>query len=202
PAGTAHSGSWYAANGASVTFPYGTFTWGPGVALFGSIVDRGANISAGDVQGSSATLSVTGGTFSVGGPIASSVQNLSISGGTLAGGGEFDVPGSLTWTGGTMSGSGETVLAAGATGTIDPGANSSVYLSGRTLLNQGTLTQNTGQLYGYSGTGAVLDNAGTFNLNAEDASFTGGLGNYDGASLVNTGSVQKTTGTGRTEIDW
>ncbi|MFI5004531.1 MAG: DUF6531 domain-containing protein, partial [Solirubrobacterales bacterium] len=117
---------------------------------------------------------------------ASSAHSLTLSGGTLEGAGALDVSSSFSWTGGTMSGSGSTVLISGASGSLASGG--SVFLSGRLLVNESTFTFSEGQLW--MSEGGKLENAGTFNANAESGVRTG-----SGESvIVNTGTFQKTAG--------
>jgi antigen 43 len=73
------------------------------------------------------TLQISGGSLeltSTGAP--SAVGTLALSGGSLSGPAAVDVVNSLNWTGGMMTGSGSTSLLAPATGTIDPGSESSL----------------------------------------------------------------------------
>ena len=110
----------------------------------------------------SGQLILAGGTLEVtGSGEASSVASLKVTGGTLSGGGNLGVTGTFEWTEGTLSGSGETVLAATATGTINPFA--SVSLDERELVNEGSLNWYSGALSASGG--AVISNQGTFYAN-------------------------------------
>ncbi len=123
----------------------------------------------------------------------SSLHGLSLSGGTLTGTATVDVSGSLTWEGGGMEGSGSTVIDAGATASL-----SNVYIEGsRVVVNEGTATYGS-NTFTMSESG-VFDNAGTFKANAEGSPpvFRVRTGT---PKIVNTGLLEKTTGSGTTEI--
>jgi len=129
---------------------------------------------------------------------ASSVKSLTMEyGAKLTGAATLDLSGTLSWTGESkMSGTGSTVLGSGATGTIETTA----HLSSRTLVNEGTLTLASGSLGMFEG--AVLKNSGTFDENAQEFS---GLYVEEGKGVaplfVNTGTFQKTEGTGESYVE-
>ena len=141
------SGSWYATGGSTVIeFAGGSFTWGSAISISGSIVDSGATISAGDVQGSGEVdLQLTGGLLTLNGPSVSHVSELQVlhPRGKLAGAGNLNVSSSFLWNEGTMEGSGETVLEEKATGTIE---DSNLYLVGRRFVNKGQVSWTSGAL--------------------------------------------------------
>jgi RHS repeat-associated protein len=93
-----------------------------------------------------------------------------------------------------MLGSGSTVVRPGVAGTIKGG----VILAQRTLVNEGTLTFAEG--YILMREGALLNNVGTFNANSEGV---GIATEGEGATplIVNAGTFQKTTGTGKTIVE-
>ena len=138
--------------------------------------------------------------------------------GMLLGSGQLTVTGSMTWTGGELRGSGSTVIAPGATLSIDGAA--ALTLVERTLTNQGTVTfagtewvrlydgatisnevdalfeaQSDADLDHYSGDVSTFANAGTYRK-------SGGMGtslvamafNNTGTMDVQTGTVQLTMG--------
>ena len=212
------AGGWSAASGASIAFgtsylSSGAFKLGSGVSMSGDIDINGATVSAGSVTGS-ADLSISSGSFALTDTgSASSVGSLTLSGGSLLGGGELDVSGSLDWSNGTMAGSGSTVLGSSVSGTIDgpaaPGFESPVpTLDGRTLVNHGSLALSSGVLIGNDG--ATLINTGTLAVNSEDTIYMGSISPsalvYNGVGseplLINTstGTIEKTSGTGQSEI--
>jgi RHS repeat-associated protein len=133
----------------------------------------------------------------------STIHTLVVSGGLLGGGGELDITGSFTGSGfGAFTGSGTTVIESGATGTIAAGTSAGFGLNERTLRNAGTLTVGTGS--GLQGEKhAHIVNSGTLVINGETASQNHGLVvGGEGATLTNTGTVEKTEGTGVTTIQF
>jgi hypothetical protein len=86
-----------------------------------------------------------------------------------------------------MSGSGSTVLQSAATGTLH---GSLLYLAGRTLRNDGTLSWPSGTLLNASG---VIDNRGTFHANSQDTYNNLGMLSNGSADtrFLNTGTVDK-----------
>jgi RHS repeat-associated protein len=155
-------------------------------------VTEGTN-QTGVVQGEG-TLVISGGSLELANALEkSSMNGFTVSGGTLTGAGILDVSGSLSWTGGTMSGSGQTVLVGGGSGSISGG----VVLTQRALVNEGTLTFSANYISMQQG--AVITNKGTFNANSEGF----GLiveGTGTAPLFVNTGTFQKTIGTGTTTV--
>jgi RHS repeat-associated protein len=202
------SGSWSASGtGASIRFNGGgsTFALGATVPLSGKIEQTGGTVAAGKLEGPGATLSVSGGTMKVDGTSPSTVANLVLLGTTtvLAGTGEIDV--TTSFTGGsfaTMSGAGSTVIESGASGSLVGTSSWSLFLNGYTLRNAGSLT--TGKPTGILGQEhARLINSGTLILNGETAGENHGLiASEKEATLINTGVVRKTEGSGITPIQF
>jgi hypothetical protein len=192
PAGA--TGTWTAVSGASIELAGGTFQadhW----QLSGTVRMTGGDAQIGDVQGD-ASLAITGGSFSVTDPAtASHLRGLSIGGsGTQAGSGRLVVSDTFGWTGGSLLGDGETTLGSGVTGML--AFDVSGHLEHRTLVNHGTLTWSAGNMWGRDG--GTFDNAGTLHANSED-SF--GFYNWFGSpKFINSGTVDKTDGTGTTSI--
>ena len=96
------------------------------------------NYSTGDTSilslQSQGTLELTGGSLSLTDATnASTTVNLTQSGGTIGGAGTLTVSGSFSWSGGTQTDAGTTVIASGATRSIDIAANEVFLSSGRTL---------------------------------------------------------------------
>ncbi|MBN1934093.1 MAG: hypothetical protein JW934_05490 [Anaerolineae bacterium] len=111
--------------------------------------------------------------------------------GTLTGDGDVTVNGGMDWTGGTLSGSGKTIIAPGATLTIDGSSYKS--LSGRTIQNQGVATwSGTADIYGSGG--AVFDNDGAFEVRNSES--------FGGSEMTfnNNGVFTKTLSSGTTEM--
>jgi len=128
---------------------------------------------------------------------ASSVATLTLTG-ALKGAGTVDVSGSMSVANAGMSGSGSTVIQSGASVTIGTGGTF-LDLEGRTLVNEGTVTI-AGEGSITESEGAKIVNSGTLTTSSE----TGGGGVFKSGSgsgkLVNSGLLEKTAGTGRTEI--
>ena len=90
--GQTSTGSWAAGSGASIAFAAGAFSLGSEVQLSGAIHMAGAAVTAGQVEGSEASLSLSGGSLTLTGTaFDSGVHDFSESAGTLAG------PGWLEW---------------------------------------------------------------------------------------------------------
>jgi RHS repeat-associated protein len=202
--GETSTGRWTAING-GIPYLAGAFTLASGSQLSGTVdVVSGGVVSAADIQGTGATLNVQSGTLALTDPAGvSHVATLSQTGGTIKGPGQMRVGSSFFLGGdGTMSGSGSVVVESGATGEVQDAT-----LDAFTLRNDGSLTQgDSRRLFGKNG--AVLDNRGTYTLNAErcsGCSFNTGLvlaSPSDSALLENRGTFQKTQGTGTSTVYW
>jgi RHS repeat-associated protein len=160
-------------------------------------VTEGSN-QAGVVQ-VEGTLVVSNGTLEVTNALeASTISRLTVNGGTLTGASTLNVSTSFLWEGGTMSGSGSTVLESGVSGTIEAGFD---HISERSWVNNGTLAYKKGLIEAEKG--AKITNSGTIKANSEWGTVLFRIGSEGGSgSLVNTGTFEKTegTGTGRVEI--
>ncbi len=214
--GSASGGSWVAPTSdpwaAGIVFTTGSFALGEAVEMSGAISLAGGNVEVGSIDGPSAKLTLWSSSSTLTVTDASTpthLENLTIQdlagATTLTGAGTVDVAGSLSWTGGNMTGAGKTVLASGATGSIEAGSGNSVKLAGRTLKNEGTLTLSSGSLSGSES--AELDNSGTFNANVDAPGSEWWLhgmmkGDSSAVWLHNTGTVRKTVGTVFTQIGW
>jgi streptogramin lyase len=164
----------------------------------GTVTVAGGEAHAGWVS-DLGTLQITSGSLSINGTSTSTLNGLTVEGGALKGSSEVDVTGSFTGGDyGALEGSGSTVIESGATGTVTPTGGSSLYLEERTLNNAGTLTVAKGSgLQG--GQHARLANSGTLIVNGETGDENHGLIGSE-ATLVNTGTVEKTEGTGSSPI--
>jgi RHS repeat-associated protein len=199
------TGSWSATGGSTaIVFTGGSFTWGSAISITGSIIDEGATISAGDVQGSGVVdLQLKNGLFTLNGPTTSHVSELEIlhPGGKLAGAGNLDIGSSLLWNEGTMEGSGQTVLEESAAGTIE---DSNLGLIGRTFVNKGLLSWESGALV--LGHSAAFENLGMLlvsdekrceecatGIRPEKWGYPGEVGESTGV-LVNEGLIEKVAG--------
>ncbi len=180
---------------ATLRFSGGTFDLGEMAILAGS---GGVEFSSGTVN-LAGTYNVTGPTIFSGGTLNYSGAGTALMGvvtqtaGTLTGSGTVSAVGMYTWSGGTQSGSGVTSADGGLTLS---GAFNNKVLSGRTLNNPGSATNvGTGSLL--IGSGAVINNRGTFELQSDGGVLvSGGL-----ATFNNTGSFTKSGGAGLSNIN-
>ncbi len=191
-----------------------TFALGATVPLTGSFEVANSTVTAGRIEGASASVTISGaglagqGMLDITGASASTLLNLTTTdregrgGGILEGPGEVDVTGSLTGGGfGTLRGSGTTVIEPGATGTVVAGVDG-LTLYERTLLNEGTFTIGTES--GLQGIHkAELINTGTLVVNGEpEGTGHGLLAGMGEAKVLNLGLLEKTEGTGTTPIEF
>jgi YD repeat-containing protein len=215
----AHSGGSWSASGAGtdIVFNLGglPFSLGTTVSMSGSIEIKEGTVTAGKIEGATASIVIIGkgiyefGELEVDGSSPSTLQNLTLTdiearvGATLTGSAEVDITNSFSGGGySTMKGTGSTVIEAGATGTITPTGGDGLYLEGRTLVNAGTLTVGKGS--GLSAQyHARLVNSGTLIVNGETVGEDHGLtASEKEATLINTGTLKKTEGTGETPIEF
>ena len=179
----------------------GSFSLGADIQMSGSIATTGASIEAGDIQGPNATFwlwNSNGSLELTDGFTPSHFATLNMQPGTnLRGSGPVDISSAFSWTGGTMSGPTATLLEPGSTGSIEASSGcETISLTERKLINEGTLTFSSGTLL--LSNGAQLENKSTFNDNSESSCYSGQIENWGGAapSILNSGTFQKTTGTG------
>ncbi len=169
-----------------------------GSVLKGSLRLEGPSFTAGSFSGGEATLMMRQASLSVESGASAVLGGLTMDyQATIAGAGTLEIAQSLSWISeSTMSGSGTTVLQEGASGTISAAW---ARLVTRKLINAGTLTLE--RTLGM-GEGAVLENTGTFNANSEWLFNIYVLETSKVApSFVNTGTLQKTSGTGKTKLN-
>lgn len=208
-AGHTTTGSWATVGAGSIEFTAGSYTWGSAINIGGSIIDNGATITAGDVQGigGEVNLQLKRGLFTLNGPAVSHVSELQIAhgGGTLTGAGNLNVSSSFLWNEGNMEGSGQTVLEEKATGTLE---SSTLNLIKRTFINKGKLTWASGNIVlGYS---ADFDNRGFLRVEDEKACEECNIGmksekafepEISTGAFINEGQVEKNGGpTTRVEV--
>ena len=157
----------------------------------GAIVEvTNSNYEVGAVEAASASLKITGAQLEIAGQKVSTVRTLTLEEGSLKGAGELDVSESLTSTGFSyLSGSGSTVIEPAAIGTVSQGR---LGLEGRTLSNAGSITvEGSGGIQGDRGSHLV--NSGTLIVNGE-------LPGGSESALTNTGLLEKTEGSGVSQI--
>ena len=192
---------WHAAEGKSIHFESGSFSLSSG-SLSGSFSVERADVSMTNVNGKEAKvvlspsseideLSIGTGTTTIG----SFVMN----GGSLTGTGTLDISGLFSRTGtgeSFMSGTGSMVVSSGASATLEA-SNVLLIRGSYSFVNKGTVTFSVGNISLQENLELVND--GTFKDNSE----TGyGIGRGGEVSLiVNTGSFEKTTGTGTGRIE-
>jgi RHS repeat-associated protein len=118
--------------------------------------------------------------------------------GVLTGPATLEVTSALRWESqSTMSGTGKTVLGPFSVNTIG-NANSAFTITGRRVVNEGTVNQVS---YGYISVseGGVFENLGTYNLNAEKSLWQV-TSSGTSSIFVNRGTFRKTEGTGTAKV--
>ena len=127
----------------------------------------------------------------------SSINTLNLNGGSILGTGTLTVGGSCFWSGGTMSGTGTTSIPVSATITLD---TADLLLdTGRTLDIGGTATFNLpaiDTLFIQNGSSVNIQSGALFDCQS-DASITNDTG---AGSIFNSGTFQKSGGTGVTQV--
>jgi fibronectin-binding autotransporter adhesin len=141
---------------------------------------------------STGDLVVAGGTLTLDNATTLSVANLSMQSGTLAGSAPITLTGSSqNWTGGTIAGTGLLTIPSGTTVTF----NGYVSFDTRSISNAGNLVY-TSNYYSYFYNNASLTNSGTVTFQGD-----GGFYIASGSpSITNSGTIEKTGGTGQGAI--
>jgi YD repeat-containing protein len=193
--------SWTGAEGGSINFIGGSFSlshgsWSGAINIEAGLSGHfgGPNITVEGTTANSAQLSISKGELVVGSG-SMTVENLTMTGGTFSGAGTLAVSGLFSWTNeNTMSGSGATVVEPGAYATINIPVGKTALIE-RSLVNEGTITFTSGQLW--MSEGATIRNAGTFKANSETGEpqfFINKTGAVE-PLIINEGSFEKTAGT-------
>ena len=223
--------AWSAAQGATISFGdwegtmslLGPSSWSGHFEFnSGAIVSttNGLDAPASDIEVNGGTLNVGGGpldidtlTFrsgkvDIGASLEpSTIAHVTHTGGLITGAGTLEITGSYSTDGASiyspgMGGSGRTVIKPGATAEIKfPGSSGTLIIYERTFVNEGNLTFSDGNIYaGYS---ARIENTGTFRANAEPPQGLTAFRQAPGgaARVVNSGTFEKTSGTGTTVVD-
>ena len=181
------------AGNSPMLFSQTTYTWG-GVA--GDWSDAG-KWSPNGVPGSNDTAVINISQVNVNSN--ATVKNVILNGGTISGSAQLKVTGAMTWTLGAMSGSGTTRIDAGATLLVN-NTGFSVDLNVRTLENYGTVTwtgtkdiklRNSAHIYNRSGATFDVQTDGRMDYVLVD----------NGGYFTNQGTLKKTAGVNRIEID-
>ncbi|MFN8104270.1 MAG: Calx-beta domain-containing protein [Acidimicrobiia bacterium] len=187
--GSAGDGRWdTAANWSTDNLP------GPSDAVCipeGSAVEHSTGTSSVGAVTAEGAVTVSGGTLSIAGD--STIAQLAVSGGTLDGSGAVAVQDQFAWSGGALAGSGDLRLGSSATGSI----TNDVTL-GRHLVNEGTLTWDSGATSGEirlvetaDATGH-LDNLATFDIGTGETAYSASgssaprITNRPGATITKT----------------
>jgi RHS repeat-associated protein len=169
--------------------------------LEGAIAIQSASVTGDNFKVTSGELTLDSGTLSMAEGDTATVSVLVMTGGTLTGAGTLKVTETLSWpapgTESMMSGSGSTVLGSGATGSISVPSGNNANVAKRSLVNEGTLTLVSGHIS--LSEEAKLENLGTFKVNSEA---TGAIKLAPGGSgkMVNSGTVEKSSGTGTSQV--
>jgi hypothetical protein len=178
----------YGVSGSS-TFNASTFPGSLTVIFLGSITNVGSTLTITSTPPFGFTV-VNFGANSI------TTDTCSIDGNSLLqGSGDVSVTGSMTWAGGTMAGRGSTTIAPSATLTITGSAAKT--LDGRALNISPMATANWLQTGNIAlNNGAVLNNAGTFNDETQQAISTAGVLGV----INNSGLFRQVSNTGTTTL--
>jgi RHS repeat-associated protein len=161
-----------------------------------SVTLNSGSYDVGSVDGSDASLSLTGGSLSIDDTsTVSHIGDFYLNGATLSGAGELDVADSFDDDGGgELSGSGSLVLEADSSNTINAGGY--FELDGYTLENEGTSTVTYGGIYLDDGAAIINASGATLNIDTYDTVMEAGGG--AAPSLVNYGTIASDAGSGET----
>jgi autotransporter-associated beta strand protein len=173
-AGGSSSGAFTIADGAGLTFA-ASYALLPGASI---------------VSSSSSSISMTGGTLTLGTDIAAS--NLTLGDGVISGPGGLALSGASTWNAGTMAGGGVTRLNAGASLNMT-GTFGSPTLNGRTLDLAGSATDDSPTLVVQNGGVMSVLSGGSLTVRGSQVSYFGG--NTPGTLNVLAGGTLTRTGT-------
>jgi hypothetical protein len=176
--GGSSAGSLVAAGGAAIKLGNDQFSMNAGSALLGT----GLFFVAGGML-----------TFNVN---ENAPANFQVDGGAVNGPGILTITNTFTWSGGNLDGNGSTVVPIGTTLNIS-GANFKYLTSGHTLNIAGTATwTDSGDLDGSPGSVLNITSTGTFNVETDAVSGSGGAG--AGVIFNNSGVFTKSDTTGTT----
>ncbi len=210
-------GAWKTSGaGAGIVFSVSgtSFSLGAKVPVAGLLELADGTVSAGAIEGSTGDVRVTGekgtshGVLELTGETPSTMEDLTLtsnegSPGVLRTDGMLAINHAFTAEGGALiEGVGTTIIEAGAAGTINPYSAASLALEEGTLQNAGTLTVK--EKAGIQGRhDAKILNSGTLIENGAQAGSNHGLiASPEEASLTNTGTLEKTEGSGTAPIQW
>jgi len=159
----------------------------PAVTVSGGTVNLAGSLGGG-------SLTISGGTINVNSVVAANPTALSLSGGTLGGTGTISISGLTTWTGGAMTGAGTTNTNGGITFS---GSLVKDLTASRTLNTAGTTTL-TGIGPVRAGSGAVINNSGTWDCQSDINAISNPFGGM--SAFNNSGTFKKSAGAGATAV--
>lgn len=200
--GGTHSGFFFADSGATLAFTGGSTTFN-GFQGGGTFAFSGSNnVINGPYTADLTTIS----SAYVATTVPADTTDFSMDSGTLDAGAMFVMYGLGAWGGGTITGPAPFVVDGGATLTIDASLDSP-YLGSGTILNDGTVNYLGTSPNAFILTGsAVIDNAGTFDIQTDRPIEVGIVGSVaalvsSGNPLIdNTGTLKKTCCGGTTDV--
>ncbi len=164
--------------------------------LKGSIRFYKSSFTADSFKGKEATLTMREATLSVNASSSPTIGSLVMDyQAVVSGAGSLEITKALTWkSDSTMSGAGSTIIGSSATAGI---TTYSAKLATRTLKNEGILNFEGAEGRLDSSEGAVVENNATINANSLGAyaRFPGIYTTAGTASLINHGTIQRSTGT-------
>ena len=139
---------------------------------------------------------ISGGTLTL--AADSSITTLTENGGALDGSGTLTITQNFDWTGGELDGAGTTAIAQGATMSVS-GANTLLMRDSPVLANDGTIVWSATGALQATGSGAVFDNSGVFNVES-NAPFASVALNNSGTVNVQSG-IFSPNGGGATALE-
>ena len=202
--GGVSSGSFGVASGATLALSGGTHMLDGLVVGTGSAGTGRLLVSGGTVNGSGANafggqLAVSGGQLNVEGSFVAA--GFEMTGGAVSGTGVLAINGASSWSAGQMTGTGSTTF----NGDLELSGDGVRIVTERTVNMVGSTTWTNSAVSGnngifYTGSGAVLNNSGTFRDDTSvDTFINNGFGGAD-STFINSGSYTK-SGSSRTGID-
>src|ERR1051326_3854298 len=175
----------------NVTFSSGTNTVSGTYNVTGQTINSATTTIAAPT--STGAITANGGTLTLNGASALSVPTLSMQSGTINGTAPINLTGaSMTWSSGVIGGSGALSIPSGTTVT-----SNGVFIDARPVSNAGTIVLTTGYIYLQNN--AVLTNNGTIDYQGDGNIYVNGT--VGTTSIVNNGTIQKTSGTNGSNLD-
>jgi hypothetical protein len=184
--------------------------WSDGLNWQGGVAPGAGDIANFSSSGTQSFTSNVDTTFTVAGITIDTFPNWGISGGTINVNASLSVTGNFTMGSGTFGGNGAASI--GGSGSSVTGGVITLGTGGFT--NNGTLAMSTGNTVGLQGTGTLTNN-GTINQGPDDlgtmaTTTINNAGTFDfiadatigdRGTVINTGTLEKTGGTGRSSVN-